>query len=85
MNHIKVPPNSLYIICYAESSSFQSTQCSSLCLSFFFQLPIRIVASPVAVYFSPRQKEKYAISSPDLLLLSKYEQGVDLLDTYISW
>lgn len=42
-------------------------------------LPLWLCISP------PGQKEKYAISSPDLPLLSKYEWGVDLLDTYISW
>lgn len=60
-----------------------------VCLSFFFfsvfQLPIRLVASLVAVCSPRRQKEKRAISSPDLPLLSKYKRGADLLDTYISW
>lgn len=52
MNHIKVCPNSVYVICYVESLLLllrESGQRSSLCLPFFFQLPIRIVASPVAV------------------------------------
>lgn len=54
MNHIKVYPNSVCIICYMERLLFPvGSQCSSLFLHFFFQLPIRIVASLLPVYFSP--------------------------------
>lgn len=84
-------PDSADLICSSSStSSSESSQCRRLCLPlslffFFFQLPIRLVASLVAVYSPHRQKEKRAISSPDLPLLSKYKRGADLLDTYISW
>lgn len=56
-----------------------------VCLLFFFQLPIRLVASLVAMYSSRQEKEERAISSPELPLLSKHKRGADLLDTYISW
>lgn len=56
-----------------------------VCLLFFFQLPIRLVASLVAMYSYRQEKEERAISSPELPLLSKHKRGADLLDTYISW
>lgn len=84
MNHIKVFPNSVYVIWSVFSFPGAAIAVVYVCLSFSscllgLWLPLWRCISP------PWQQEKYAISSPDLPLLSKCEWGVDLLDTYISW
>lgn len=76
-NHIKVSLNLESGFCFLECPLLQCLSFSSCLLALW--LPMWRWIS------SPWQQQKYAISSPDLPLLSKREWGGDLLDTYISW
>lgn len=75
---------SLLTVSLGEKLLLLLSAASLVCL-LLFQLPIRLVASLVAVYACRQEKEERAISSPELPLLSKHKCGADLLDTYISW